>query len=162
MTGELLVDFPQQLRGRRDRQSVTFEEHIEITFIESLIHKHKSDLWWTGREMKSFQHRAAALLNKMKSMNMTLADFAESNLEDTSSWMGLETYMTDNAARMVRSRRKSIVTAVLEEYDRQDGTGIYDPDALARVSAAASDVSRQRARVIALLHDERRGRIYAD
>lgn len=160
MAGKLLVDFPDRSHGRSSGPSVTFEEHIEITFVESLIQEHKSDLWYSCRQMKSFKCHSALLLRKIQSMGTSLADFAQSNLDDTSSWMGLEAYLTEKSASSVERRRERIVAAVVREHRRQVRAGIHDPDALARVSAAESEASHQRARIIALLHDERKGRTF--
>ena len=99
------------------------------------------------------------MLRKIESSgNMTLAEFAERNTHDTSLFMGMENYLLKTTPEVIASRRQSVTEAVLKEQQRQVDEGICDVERMARVSRGASDVSRERAQIVALLHaDKRRG-----
>ena len=79
---------------------------------------------------------------------MTMAEYAEQHREETSAFLGLEDYVT----QAIKYRKEAITAAVLSEQRRQDRSGIKDPDALARVSEAVSDVSARRAQIIGMIH----------
>lgn len=106
--------------------------------------------------MASIKLRAKLLLRRIEAMGMTVAKFAEANLEDTSVWMGLETYLEDDTAGKIRRQRKLISAMVKKEQQRQNAAGINDPDAMAKVSEAVSKWSRTRAEVIGLLHADKK------
>lgn len=88
-------------------------------------------------------------------MNVTMAKYAELNIEDTSAFLGLESHMTGTSYQEIKNRRKAICEAVLSEQARQWEEGIDDPEKLASISEVISDVSRMRGHIIGLLHADK-------
>ena len=97
---DLIVDFPQASPPNEKR--VSFVDTTEINFVENLSHKHKDDLWYCGHEMDSFKDRVAFKLRAVKAKGMTVYQYAERNHEDTSAFMGLESYFTDATSQKAR------------------------------------------------------------
>ena len=85
-------------------------------------------------------------------MNMTLANYAEENIQDTSKFMGLEAYFSPEGMKKIRLQRGLVKRIVLAEQERQHRADIEDPESLARVSQEVSEWSRVRANVIGLIH----------
>ena len=128
---DLIVDFPENRATPQNEPRVSFEEAIEINFVENLSYSnHRDDLWFLAEEMHSFKRQAAITVRTITS-TMTMAEYAELHVKDTSAFLGLENYMTKNAFKEIRRRRKAVPVAVLSEQCRQDRLGINDPDALA-------------------------------
>ena len=152
---DLIVDFPQA--SKRNEKRVSFVDTVEINFVENLSCKHKDDLWYSKHEMISFPSQAAKVLRTLRANKMTMVQYAELHIQETHAFLGLEGYMSVTAACEIKYQRQAIRRAVLSEQKRQLRTGIYDPNAMAIVSQAASDWSCKRARIIALIHnsDER-------
>ena len=136
----LIVDFPHASSRNEKRESnerrLSFEG-IEINFIEDLSQtKHKDDLWFTNGELKSFKHqflRFRRAANANSSINSVQSDLL--------------------SAPTPRAVRQEIRRVVLIEQQRQSRAGICNPETIAKVSAAASDLSRKQARIIALLNN---------
>lgn len=151
---DLIVDFPHVQSNRR----VTFVETIDVKFVEDLSFEYKPELWFTHLELRCFQHRTKQLVAAIQSSNtMTMASFAEMNVEDTSAFMGLECYLTDAMPLKIASRRKAVVRAVMSEQERQRRACVYDPDEMAHVSLPVTELARKRASIIGLLHTDKRG-----
>ena len=72
--------------------------------------------------------------------------------KDSSDFMGLEKCLTKESLRQIIFRRRGIVDAVLREQHRQLGIGTYDASMFALVSEEWSGWSRERARILGLLH----------
>ena len=150
---ELLVDFPLHDGAIQDAgPRVTFASQIDITLIENLTFKHKNDLWYTDAEMVSFKRQTALLLRDLQVMNMTLAKYAEENIQDTSEFVGLEAYFSQDSMQKIGLQRTLMKRIVLSEQERQDRADVEDPESLARVSQQVSEWSRVRARIIGLIH----------
>ena len=88
--------------------------------------------------------------------NMTMAQFTELNANETSAFMGLENYLSETTTREIKYQRDAIRRQVLHEHGWQIREGMHDPDAIASNSEAASDWSRKRAGIIALIHTDQR------
>eukprot|EP00585_Thalassiosira_rotula_P003250 CAMPEP_0196137778 /NCGR_PEP_ID=MMETSP0910-20130528/5653_1 /TAXON_ID=49265 /ORGANISM="Thalassiosira rotula, Strain GSO102" /LENGTH=156 /DNA_ID=CAMNT_0041398285 /DNA_START=66 /DNA_END=536 /DNA_ORIENTATION=+ len=150
----LIVDFPQRrplpTKGKPPR--VSFTSHAKVVYIENLSLNHKADLWFLSQEIERFKIQVARLLYSILSSGASIAQYAEVNARDTSTFMGLENYLTPNTSQNIRSRRRAILRAVLLEQARQLNAGVCDPDAMADIVWSASEKSRKRARVIGLLH----------
>mmetsp|Transcript_14223 Transcript_14223/g.30385 ORF Transcript_14223/g.30385 Transcript_14223/m.30385 type:complete len:176 (+) Transcript_14223:81-608(+) len=151
---ELLVNFSQghSLQNAPPPPRVSFAEQLNVTFIENLSLQYKYDLWYTEREMISFRYQAGKLLSSILSSDMTVAQYAEMNMHDTSTFMGLERYFSQNKSRETARLRREICREVIAEQQRQMDAGIYDPEATSLVSEGLSEKSRRRARIIGLLH----------
>ena len=85
---------------------------------------------------------------------MTMAQFAELNVDKTGVFMGLEGYISPQTTFEIRYQHQAMVRAVLKEQHRQRMRGVFDPDAMALICQAASSWSTTRSQIIALLHAE--------
>lgn len=152
---DLIVDFPQaspRTRHTKSASSVSFLDESAVYFVEDLSCRYRDVLWYSHEDVEYIKRRTARMLLALRTHGMTMAQYAMLNIEDTSAFMGLETYLTDAGTREIRRRRIAARAAVLNEQHRQDKLGIQDVDAMASVSGAASATCRERAQVIALLH----------
>ena len=150
----LIVDFPESRSysslSSSIRSRVAFESDLEIKIVENLTVEYKQDLWFSGREMKSFRLNATKITRAKE--NMTMATYAERNIDDSSLFMGLESFLSQNITIEIQLRRQSHRKGVLEEQYQQACTGIHDPDRLMEVSQKLSAWARERSRIIARLH----------
>ena len=152
----ILVDFPHHPHDSfPNAPRVSFADHNEIVFIENLSHKYKAELWFTDSEMKSFKTQTVLLLINIKT-NMTMAQYAEMNVQDTSAFMGLEKFMSKKTPKEIVYKREALYRTVHSEQQRQFESGIDDPDVMAKISLGWSDWSRKRANIIGLIHAEKR------
>lgn len=135
---------------------VFFTEEIDMKYIEDLTIEHSEDLWFDEYEIRNFKYQTALMLRTIKASNMSMAQYAELHCDESSAFMGLESYLTETTTQEIRYQRRRIKDAVLHEQRRQCEAGVYDADALANVSKAASDWSRKRSVIIALLHADKR------
>ena len=121
---QLIVDFPTKtpMRG-----GVTFADESEMKFVENLSNTYKDELWFSHFEMQLFRRELAWLIKTISSSNITMAQFAEMNVRDTSAFLGLEAYLTKSSSRGVVERRRTIADAVLAEQRRQLAFGVSDP-----------------------------------
>mmetsp|Transcript_27024 Transcript_27024/g.56305 ORF Transcript_27024/g.56305 Transcript_27024/m.56305 type:complete len:158 (+) Transcript_27024:131-604(+) len=150
----LIVDFPQHDSpwNTAPPRRVIFATHTEAKFVENLSLKCKADLWFSIQELESFKSGMARDIRRILSSGMTVADYAEMNVHDTSAFMGLENYFFQNTRQNIRNRRGSVWEVVLSEQQRQLDVGVHDPESMAAIAEAASEKSRKRARIIGLLH----------
>ena len=163
---DLIVDFPQHRASpprkqhtarasSRRKRAVSFQEEVEIIFVKNLsCSKHRDDIWFSADEMDSFRYQAARTVRAITS-TMTMAQYAEFHVKDTSAFMGLESYLTKDAFRGIKHRKVAVQTAVLSEQYRQYRSGTSDPNALAQVSQEVSGLSTRRARIIGMIHAKR-------
>lgn len=166
----LIVNFPDQeslsrrskrkgnssrSRAPSPRASVTFLNESTLSFVENLAHKYKQDIWFSKQEMKDFKRRTAQFLFQITSSNMSLADFAVQNIEsgnDSSTFMGLECYLSTETLRSISERKRTVRRAIIQEHKRQVEMGIVDPEGLSRLAESLSEISARRARIIGRLH----------
>jgi len=147
-----IVDFPHNRASSQHKQRVSFQDEADVKFIENIsCSKHRGDIWFSSDEMHSFKYQAAITVREITS-TMTMAQYAELHVQDTSAFLGLENYMAQDTFRGVIYRKEAIIVAVLSEQRRQCRSGINDPDALAHVSQAVSDLSTRQARIIGMIH----------
>ncbi len=125
---------------------------MKWTFVENLSLNYKTELWFSGSEMRLMKREAAMLLREISSHGISMAEYAEMSVHDTSAFMGLETYLTESSARNIAQRRWAVWNAVLSEQRRQHMAGICDPVKMRSVSEAASGMSSTRAWIIGKLH----------
>ena len=158
----LIVDFPESPRQQPERAvpsssrtRVAFQDLVDVKFVENLSIKYKTELWFSGREMKMFKYETAFHIRTIDSHNLTMAQYAEMNVRDTSVFMGLEVHLTKDTARNIVVRRRALWTAVRAEQQRQSKAGICDPAQMASVAKMESEVSSKRAQIIALIHSEK-------
>ena len=149
---QLIVDFPHKRVSSRRNRGVYFQEEVDIKFVKNAsCSKHRDDIWFSADEMRSFRYQTALTVRAITS-KMTVAEYAELHVEDTSAFLGLESYLSQDVLQGIKRRKEAILGAVLSEQLRQSRVGINDPDAVARVSQAVSDLSTRRARIIGMIH----------
>mmetsp|Transcript_985 Transcript_985/g.1587 ORF Transcript_985/g.1587 Transcript_985/m.1587 type:complete len:166 (-) Transcript_985:68-565(-) len=153
---DLIVDFPSRHRSSQHERRVTFTEQVKVKHVKNLSVEHKSDLWLTKEEIRCFQDDARRQIKALQSSDMSVVEYASRNAQDTSVFMGLERYFSPRLPEKILARRKAISRAVLCEQRRQRHGGIYDPDEIAGISEFESEYSRKRARIVGLLHSDRR------
>lgn len=116
-------------------------------------------VWYSDEDVQSFKLEFAYALRLLRSSPIAMTRFAELNSRDTAAFLGFEDYLCEDGARGIRERRGALRRAVLVEQDRQmtlSGGVIHDPDAIARISAEATNYSQIRAQRIALFHAEKK------
>ncbi|KAL7534860.1 hypothetical protein ACHAWF_004975 [Thalassiosira exigua] len=159
---DLIVGFPR--RGEEcdydeycdDERRVSFLGKTNVKIIDNLATEHKADLWFTQRDINSFKERTILMLRALYARGMTVAQYADMNVQDTSAFMGLESHLTDITFERIVERRRRIAHAVISEQRRQDHAGVYDPITMSKISEAESNCSRKRARIIGLIHTDKR------
>ena len=114
---------------------------VIIVIVENLSHEHKSNLWYTDVELNSFKCDAALLLLSITSSEMTVAQYAELHLHETSTFLGLENYLSQASIREVKKHRCAIVNTVLLEQKRQHHSDNIDVDTMSVVLQAVSGLS---------------------
>jgi hypothetical protein len=153
---DMIVDFPQNRDTSLRKRRVSFQDEVDIKFVKNLsCSKHRDDMWFSADEMHSFRYQTALTVRAITS-TMTMSEYAEFHVEDTSVFLGLEKYLSQDAFRGTKHRKEAILGAVLSEQLRQSRVGINDPDALAQVSQSISDLSTRRARIIGMIHVKKR------
>ena len=85
---------------------------------------------------------------------MTMSQYAELHVDDTSAFLGLEKYLTESGRQDITHRRRTIRRSVLVQQQRQSRLDICDPYAMATIAEANSNFSRRRARIIGLIHTD--------
>lgn len=149
-SSDLIVDFPHSHCSRSI--SVRFSNNIEVRFIPNDAIKYKQDLWLSSEEISACRSHGKIMMLSLRSRNMSLLHYAERNIQDTSSFLGLESYLTRSSVREIMVRRRSYFEAVLSEQYRQVSEGLQDVDALSVVSETNSDWARKRSVIIGALH----------
>mmetsp|Transcript_36400 Transcript_36400/g.76419 ORF Transcript_36400/g.76419 Transcript_36400/m.76419 type:complete len:239 (-) Transcript_36400:48-764(-) len=155
-TMDLIVDFPSRHRCSQEERRVNFDHQVKVKNVKNLSVEHKSDLWLTKEDISCFQYDARQQIKALQSSDMSIVEYATRNAQDTSVFMGLERHFYPKLPEKILARRKAISRAVLCEQQRQRHGGIYDPDIIASISEFESECSRKRARIVALLHSDRR------
>ena len=150
-----IVDFPQPNSSSQWIRRVSFTDEIQVKSIKSISSKHKSDLWYSQRDIKFFKYQSTLVLQTVKSV-MTMSQYAELHVDDTSAFLGLEKYLSESGPQEKTHRRRTIRRSVLLEQQRQCRLDIHDPDAMATIAEAKSNFSRRRARIIGLIHTDKK------
>jgi hypothetical protein len=145
---DLIVNFPQS------RARVSFATHTEVITVKNIAIEHKTDLWYTTSELKSFRRDAALLIISIHYSGMTEDQYAELHVSESSAFLGIENYLSKATTIEVAKRRRAIVDAVLLEQERQYRSGDIDAGIMAVTSEAISGLSTRRARLIARLHSK--------
>ena len=65
-----------------------------MKIIENLSCKYKAELWYSEHDMNSFKCGDVQLMSNVRSMNMSMTQFAEMNIQDTSLFMWLEIFLS--------------------------------------------------------------------
>ena len=153
---KLIVDFPSSRRLNsyaEERRSVRFSDNSYVKYIANLTTEYRSNIWYTQEESRRFKRDIAILLRELKSNGITLATIAKQRVEqDTSCFMGLESFLTESTHTQILIHKKAHYKAVFDEQQWQLCAGIDDPDALANVAHASSRMSRERSMLIAKIH----------
>lgn len=160
---DLIVDFPSKRFPRRQpnrlpnkEKRVTFSDQSTVRFVEYHSPEHKAVIWLSQEEVSYTKLRNKMILNTLRENDLTVAQFAKMNMDDTSTFLGLERYFSDTTSQEILHRRSAVRDAVLSEQGRQRRTGEYDADKIARVAMVESATCRKRAHMIGLLHCDAR------
>ena len=172
----LIVDFPQDSTrtstrtNKKNSRAVSFASELEIQFITDLTINHKPDLWFSRHDMTRFKFDAAIDVRNIRAerrarsqddyslillQENAVGEMSEEGAanSDTVSFLGLERHLSESTMQNIAMARQQLLRAVFVEQDRQlrEG-GVYRAETLASISEAESEWSRQRARLIGLLH----------
>lgn len=156
MTMDLIIDFPQNATSSQHHPRVSFDERSELKFVDNLATEYRDAIWYTETEMKSFKVQMALLVRSIRSSDITVAQYAEKNASDTSVFMGLEQHLSEITYKVIIDRRRASWNAVRTEERRQISLGIYDPHEMMKVVRVESEHSEKRARIVGLLHADKR------
>lgn len=147
--------FSSTTQKKKNKKSVNFAPTCDITFIEriDLDKIDASELWWTDddhRVMRQNQVRSIntliLLLSNPSSRSARGSD--PTNDEKVLNIMhGIEGLLL---SKEVKACKNGCMDAVLEEQERQDDLGIFDPDRLARASRKYSRFAMRRAQKIGM------------
>mmetsp|Transcript_22548 Transcript_22548/g.38638 ORF Transcript_22548/g.38638 Transcript_22548/m.38638 type:complete len:167 (+) Transcript_22548:48-548(+) len=155
---DLIVDFPQaQRRSPHCMKSrrVNFANRSKTYIVKNLSLQYKNEMWFSSQDMDGFKIQNLYMLWGVTSvLQVSVAQYAEETSHRTSTFMGLENYLSKDIMHQIKRRRKRILKAVLLEQRRQAAAGINDSDAMANVARRKSALGRKRARMIGLLHAE--------
>lgn len=155
---DLIVDFPQHPTDHSTSASpgVSFQDHCDVYLVDNFS-MYKDDLWYSKSEITSTKQDSTRFLICLRDViGVTLAEYALMHPQDTSAFLGLEKYFTLKTSQQILIRRRGVGAAVLKEQKRQGRLGIYDMDRFAEVSRAQTILCRRRARIIGLLHSDKR------
>ena len=75
---------------------------------------------------------------------------------NTSVFTGLEQHLSEITYKVIIDRRRASWNAVRTEERRQISLGIYDPHEMMKVVRVESEHSEKRARIVGLLHADKR------
>ena len=104
---DLIVDFPQnRISSSLRKRRVSFQDELDVKFVQNLSHKHRDDIWFSADEMHSFRYKTALTVRTITS-TMTMAEYAELHVKDTSAFLGLEKYLSQDAFRGIKHRKRS-------------------------------------------------------
>ncbi len=138
----LIVDFPRHQRNT-PKPRVTFDTQIEMKFVESLRYTpSKTDLWYNKQEMNEVKLQGAFLVRKIRSMKMSMSEFAEANAtgrQDTLAFLGLENFLNERIPLQVKAKRRELQHVVRHEQRRQICEDVEDPERLAEVCESVTE-----------------------
>ena len=160
----LLVDFPRPQPSsstaknrinnmdvdKDTRKSVSFSKFSEMMIIKRIPYtdKDKQVLWYSSEDVRLFKLNYAYMAQQLTSV--TSIDLISL---DSAVFLGLEGCIdTALSCCSTQQRRQDMQSAVLLEQLRQQSLGIHDPCAMAKRSEYESQVSRERAQLIAKVH----------
>ncbi len=152
----IIVDFPSnQSESQHHHRCVHFSNLLEYQHINCISsNDNKHDLWYSKSELKDMQTSWARSISRIASKRMTLLEYAKMHVHDTTSFLGLEGFLTRDTFREISLRRRSLYDAVLSEQTRQTSSDVYDPDAMARISEVVTVLARNKARLIGKIHSD--------
>ena len=160
----LLVDFPRPQPSsstatnrttnmdvdKDTRKSVSFSKFSEMMIIKRIPYtdKDKQVLWYSSEDVRLFKLDYAYMAQQLTSV--TSIDLISL---DSVVFLGLEGCIdTALFCCSTQQRRQDMQSAVLLEQPRQQSLCIHDPCAMAERSEHESQVSRERAQLIATIH----------
>ena len=134
------------------KKSVSFSKFSEMMIIKRIPYKDKDKqfLWYSSEDVRLFKLDYAYNAQQLASV-ITSIDLISL---DSVVFLGLEGSIVSSAlcSGSAQQRRQDIQVAVLLEQLRQRSLGIHDPRAMAETSEHESQVSRERAQLIAKVH----------
>ena len=109
-------------------------------------------LWYSQTDIELFKLQYTYDMHHL----LTTATINELTCQDSVYFLGLEDCFRVHGCREgynASQHRQDVYVAVLLEQHRQRSLGIDDPRAMADESLRESDMSRQRAQLIAMMHE---------
>ena len=149
----LIVDFPAQARRSSAVSSkktmVHFSNEYDIRFYERPDKVHASELHYSRDDMKQFKLANRQAILDIYKRHLSLAN---GSTEDDAKvafqgceLTGMENLLTPGLTKKSMARKRGCWDAVLDEQEKQDTSGRYDPDRLARASQEYSRWATRRA-----------------
>ena len=132
------------------RKGVSFSKFSEMMIIKRIPYtdKDKQVLWYSSEDVRLFKLDYAYMAQQLTSV--TSIDLISL---DSVVFLGLEGCIdTALSCCSTQQRRQDMQSAVLLEQLRQQSLCIHDPCAMAERSEHESQVSRERAQLIATIH----------
>ena len=143
----LIVDFPSTRREadqKARRQSVQFSSEMTIRFYERPDEFSLRDVHYSSGDYRRFKKENKCAVQEMhrrhhlwqESVNSGGCagdDHIEAAFRECEH-CGIENVLTPSLVEDTMARKTGCVNAVLDEQKRQDSTGRYDPERLARAS----------------------------
>ena len=148
---DLIVDFPTDIHRRKavstkpKKKMVRFSTNCDIRFYERNDEAHAKELHYSGDDIRRFKTTNKQAILDIHKKHLSLANGSEKEaVFQGCETTGHENLLTPTLASKTMASRRGCWNAVLDEQDRQDASGRYDPDRLARVS---QEYSRWAARI---------------
>ncbi|KAL7463800.1 hypothetical protein ACHAXS_004151 [Conticribra weissflogii] len=163
--GNLIVDFPRRRRDQSHsclsiddstistedtirkvitQRSVRFACLVKVIIIERCSEEEIDQIWTTKDERKESTLRYRADIDAARQM-LASNQGAQFTAEQRDHCIGIEKFLSTSIAKRSHEDRKMILQAVMTEQCRQDTLGIFDAEALRRVSESYSMRSRMMA-----------------
>mmetsp|Transcript_30188 Transcript_30188/g.60346 ORF Transcript_30188/g.60346 Transcript_30188/m.60346 type:complete len:196 (-) Transcript_30188:271-858(-) len=170
--GNLIVDFPRRRRDQshpglsiddstistddtihktKSQRSVRFASLVKVIIIERCSQEQIDQLWTTMEERKESGQRYRADIQAARQM-LALNQGAKFTAEQRDQCIGIEKMLSSSMAKRSNDDRRRILQAVTAEQRRQDDLGIFDAEALRRVSETYSGRSMMMAQKYAEFH----------
>mmetsp|Transcript_38115 Transcript_38115/g.80237 ORF Transcript_38115/g.80237 Transcript_38115/m.80237 type:complete len:164 (-) Transcript_38115:43-534(-) len=159
---DLIVDFPSQRQDNvplRERvKAVNFATTNELRFFERNNEVDMCNAWYSDEDYKSMriENKYAILelhmkYKKLSSASMNQGDVAAEALCDDRV-TGIEKFLTSNLINESKTMKVHCRNGVLDQQERQNKSGEYDPIRIACMSQIYSEWSVRRAYTIGMLH----------
>ena len=158
---DLIVDFPTEIHPRKavstkpKKKMVRFSTNCDIRFYERNNEAHAKELHYSGDDIRRFKATNKQAILNIHKKHLSLANGSEKDARAVfqgCETTGYENLLTPNLASKTMASRRGCWNAVLDEQDRQDASGCYDSDRLARASQRYSGWTTRMSVQIGMIH----------
>ena len=138
------------IQPSKANKSVRFSSTCDVTFVErfDVDEIDANELWYSDDEFKTMRYVQARTVRTIQ-LFVSSPKSPKNNSGANILLMGLENLLMGKEVKECRRRN---LNAVLDEQERQDELGIFDPDSLACVSHRYSLVAAKKARELGISH----------